>query len=133
MDFFKTIECDNLTDFLNKVDEKVNKGWMFRGQQNHTWLLSHSFERVCYRLNVPVWKRQQIEHNMTREFRRRIHHYTTAVPLQDAVCEYLAIMQHHGAPTRLLDFTYSPYVAAYFAFEFAESKILANSRTKVYT
>src|SRR3989304_1877564 len=30
------------------------------------------------------------------------------------------IMQHYGAPTRLLDFTYSVYVAAYFAVEEAE-------------
>jgi hypothetical protein len=124
MDFFKPIKCDNFTDFLTKVDKKVNKGWMFRGQQSATWPLAHRFERACDRLDVLAEKRNQIEHNMIREFRRQLHHYTTTVPPQEAVCESLAIMQHHGAPTRLLDFTYSPYIAAYFAFELAEPNSL---------
>ena len=34
-------------------------------------------------------------------------------------------MQHYGAPTRLLDFTYSIYVAAYFAFERSVGKYAA--------
>ena len=112
--------CKSLEDFLIQTERKTNNGWMFRGQKSDTWPLASKFERTCKRFNVTQSERPRIEDNMMREFRRRLSQYTTDVPSQESYLEWLALMQHHGAPTRLLDFTYSPYIAAYFAFEYAE-------------
>jgi hypothetical protein len=57
---------------------------------------------------------------MLNQFKRQAHHYVTDIPpyaIQYDQLEWLALMQHYGAPTRLLDFTYSFYVAAFFAIE----------------
>jgi FRG domain len=60
-----------------------------------------------------------VEKELFREFRRAYHDYAAHPPKPESVLEWLSLMQHHGAPTRLLDFTYSIYVAAYFAVETA--------------
>jgi hypothetical protein len=92
-------------------------GWAFRGQCNADWPLLSSLPRRLLQHNVPRDQWRQREERAIRVFRRKAHVYLPdkAALLDDLRC--LAMMQHHGAPTRLLDFTKSPFVAAFFALE----------------
>jgi hypothetical protein len=58
---------------------------------------------------------------MLRQFQRRAHHYINDPPSLEQRLEWLSLIQHHGGPTRLVDFSHSFYVAAFFAIERASN------------
>jgi len=60
-----------------------------------------------------------IEAYLLTRFRRNLHRFQTRTPDLADQLEWLALMQHHGAPTRLLDWTYSCFIALFFALELA--------------
>jgi hypothetical protein len=76
-----------------------------------------ALDRLCIRINDPQSRAPFHERAIIREFRRHSHHYLQGSTLADNSLELLALLQHYGAPTRLLDWTYSLYVAAHFALK----------------
>ncbi len=93
------------------------KKWIFRGHPYEKPLQS-SLERAVQYYRVNLREPREAEKSLLRDFKRRYHQYSSDPPKDDDDLEWFSIMQHYGAPTRLLDFTYSPYIAAYFALEY---------------
>jgi len=101
-------------EFLKKVKPLIGK-WIFRGQSFDEPLKS-SFERALDSYRIPYSDAPGIEDRMIRDFKRKYEGMDFEIVSKDTFyC--LSLMQHCGCPTRLLDWTYSPYVAAFFAVE----------------
>jgi FRG domain len=104
-------------EFLEVISDSPYSNWAFRGQSDATWPLLSALPRyfVTFHIHPDGWQAQ--ESRILRIFKRKAHQYLSHIPDPDDDFQWLALMQHHGAPTRLLDLTWSPYVAAFFALE----------------
>jgi hypothetical protein len=96
----------------------------FRGQKDAKWNLSSSIDRVLVVSGRSQWTSYTIqkdslnyEPDLLFEYQQQAHQFLSSLPDENDLVSWLALMQHHGTPTRLLDWTTSSHVAAYFAVE----------------
>ncbi|MBF0094306.1 MAG: FRG domain-containing protein [Alphaproteobacteria bacterium] len=93
-------------DFRSFVDNNAAQNRLWRGVPSDSYNLRPSVYRIKN-------YNEDIEKDLFAEFRQRVRSFAD-VQTYD-VWDILALAQHHGIPTRLLDWTYNPLVAAFFA------------------
>jgi hypothetical protein len=115
--YVKQINLGSWSEFKSKIDS-FRLDWIYRGQANSSWELSSSLERSSL-LEID----HEIEIVLIAEYQKAIRSFHDFNGNPKTTIEWLSLLQHHGTPTRLIDFTESPYIAAYFAFQDEESEI----------
>lgn len=117
----RTVRIQKWSDFVAHSD--AMQGWAFRGHLSPEWPLVPSLSRRLMQFcpDKQLWPLR--EARAMRVFRRKAHIHLSDRSALDDDLRCLALMQHHGAVTRLLDFTKSPFVAAFFALESAVAEV----------
>ncbi|PYV22902.1 MAG: hypothetical protein DMG24_15460 [Acidobacteria bacterium] len=108
----KKIAVNDLSSFLNHVAEEKEShkaDFIFRGQRTEQPLRPR-LARIARK-----GKLLNLEKLIFEEFRRTSRALAEIDPKAD--WDILSLAQHHGLPTRLLDWTYSALAAIWFAVE----------------
>jgi hypothetical protein len=109
----REIRIASFTELIERLYEsswredlgRFRSAWAFRGVSDAASGLGTGLARLSERAS-------EVESHLLRNFRKYAARDAVAI---DNVWSWLALAQHHGLPTRLLDWSYSPWVALHFA------------------
>ena len=104
--FYNTEIIDSWEQLIKWYDSTTIGGeqWIFRGVEDSRWGFVTSLERAIKSFGIDPNQHSVsgIEGGLIKRFIRQSHHYLAHLPEEENVLEWLALMQHYGAPTRLL-------------------------------
>lgn len=115
-----TTEIEHWNDIF-RLNQRFMSNFVFRGQGNADWGLNTSLARMVeghhpnfIDKTMPAFYEQR----MMEEFQWKYPIYEKShIPGPEESIEWLSLMQHYGSPTRMLDFSYSMYVAMFMAID----------------
>jgi FRG domain len=126
---FRLASWANFFDFLEtevfRASGRSKQDYVWRGQRRKDWSLSSSLDRLFQKLNLAGEGPSLLEDRSQRHLDafkyatrgRRGPNRDTLLLDNDWDNDWWALGQHFGLATPLLDWTRSPFAAAYFAFE----------------
>ena len=91
-------------DSWNEQLHRFRSAYVYRGLEDSSYTLSSTLNRLG---------ESHLEKHLLRNFRKYSQKQISSE--YTSIWNWLALAQHHGLPTRLLDWTYSPYIALHFA------------------
>ena len=123
------IEIANLTDYINQINTITDpdKGYLYRGQRNEEWQVNSSAYRRLKDKAAPSEQESEREYNRFSDLLPS-HHRGYLLQILDEIqlkypstyrdlhpLECMAHLQHNKVATGLIDFTFNPLVALWFA------------------
>lgn len=121
------ISINSFIEYLSYVEQNYNRNYIFRGLNNLSYSLIPKIGRDAYisrcKTDSIVDELQDMEEQIMHDFIKM------SIPHMDlrnlSAWDQWTIGQHHGLPTRFLDWTENPLIAAYFATENANKNDVA--------